>query len=173
MQMPTKIRVVLALLPLSFVLPTPHLYVNLTESMPRGVYRKTNESLTRDVIVVECLPLELAQFGRARGYLHEGNCPGHAIPILKKVVGVPGDNIEIGDGYLAINGVLLLDGFLLKQDASGRELPHLEPQTITLAADEYFLLASHPRSWDSRYTGSVQRAQIIATVRPLLTEQGD
>ena len=161
---------VVAVMPFAFVIPTPRLYVSLTESMPRGIYRRDPQPLVPGVIVVECLPLALAQFGKERGYLHEGNCPGHAISVLKRIVGVPGDVIELGDTYVAIDGTLRLDGFLVERDSQGREIPKVARQTFTLGVGEYFLLGTHPRSWDNRYTGLTKRENIIDTVVPVLTE---
>jgi len=159
-----------AVMPLAFVLPTPRLYISLTPSMPRGIYLSVPLALVPGVIVVECLPLELATFGKERGYLHDGNCPGHAISVLKRIVGVPGDTIELGDTYVAIDGTLRLDGFLVERDFKGREIPKVARQTFTLGAGEYFLLGTHPRSWDNRYTGLTYRENIIDTVVPVLTE---
>lgn len=171
MRTASKSLVLLAvLIPVGVVVPRPRFYINTTDSLPRGIYRETKERIDKGTLVVECLPQELAEFGRERGYLTIGNCPGHTVSVLKQVVGIPGSTIELADEYVAVDHKLIFISATLKTDREGREMPRVERRTFTLGPDEYFLLAPNPRSWDGRYTGETQRQNIQATVRPLLTE---
>lgn len=65
--------------------------LNLTESLPRGIYRTTGEAPRRGSIVVVCLPLDAAELARERGYLGPGSCPG-GVRGLGKVVLAMGDD---------------------------------------------------------------------------------
>lgn len=158
--------------PLVSFVPHPRIHINTTNSMPRGVYVETSEPLAKGVLVVECLPVEQAEFGKARGYLGRGNCPGNTVSLLKKIVGIPGSTVELADEYVAIDSELIFISATLPQDKEGREIPHVARGTFTLGPDEFFLMAAHPRSWDDRYKRQTDRANIRATVRPLLTEWG-
>lgn len=53
--------------------------LNLTASLPAGLYLVTPGSPTRGAIVMACLPLPVAAFARARGYVPRGSCPGDQV----------------------------------------------------------------------------------------------
>ena len=147
------------------------LHVNLTDSLPRGIYQETQEPITRGVLVMECLPSELATLGLQRGWLMRGSCTTGAMPVLKRVVAVAGDTVELGE-YLTINGQVILGTKTLFLDSQGREIPRATRGIYTLHEGEVFLLADYtPTSWDSRYYGAAKVTDIIATVKPLLTEE--
>ena len=59
--------------------------LNLTPSLPLGLYRLAPGPIERGALVATCLPLEMALEGRQRGYLSRGGCPGGASPVLKRV----------------------------------------------------------------------------------------
>jgi conjugative transfer signal peptidase TraF len=162
-----------ALVPVVTSTPRPRVHVNLTPSLPRGMYVETSEPLTKGVLVIECLPPELAAFAKERGYLGSGDCPGHVGSVLKRIEGLPGNRVELANEYVAINDRLILISQTLKKDAEGRELPRIARRSFVLGPDEYFLMADHSRSWDDRYKGPTARQNIRATVRPWLTESSD
>jgi signal peptidase I len=94
----------------------------------------------------------------------------------KRVVGLPGETIDIRPPYVLINGKELLDppmftqissceggysGYVNAKDMAleGIELP------FTLGPDEYFLLGDNsPESWDSRHFGPFPRKAIVGKV---------
>ena len=152
----------------------PAVRINTTDSLPRGLYRVTQEPLSRGVLVEECLPLELAKLARERDYLPKGSCAGDVGTILKQVVGLPGETVEIGQSYVAVNGRLILNTATRDKDAKGRAIPAVDRGTFTLQEGEIFLLATNSeRSWDGRYMGATKVADVIATLRPLWTERGN
>lgn len=147
-------------------------HINLTDSLPRGVYKETTEPLTRGVLAVECLPQEWAELGLQRGWIHTGSCSNGTMPVLKQVVAVPGDTVHLTGSYVAINGEILLGTATLHLDSQGRWIPAVARGEYVLKADEYLLLADNiPNSWDGRYTGPAKRADIIATAKPIWTEE--
>ena len=71
--------------------------------------------------------------------------------IGKLVAGLPGDTVEIRDGNLFINGVLLGDtAYGAKRLNKPRN--HWDTRYV-LGADEIFVYGSEERSYDSRYWG--------------------
>jgi len=151
-----------------------HLRVNLTDSLPRGIYRETSEEIRRGSYVAECLPDDLARFAVRRGWLGKGSCANGTNPILKQVVAIAGDEVTIDNAYVAVNGMVLLRTASLKLDSQGRWIPAIPRGTFTLKAGEVFLLATNiPNSWDSRYTGPARRENIIATARPVWIEEAE
>lgn len=76
---------------------------------------------------------------------------------IKRIVGLPGETIEIKDGKLFINGALIEEPYL-DPDYAGQDSM---PAPVTIAPDNYFVLGDNRRnSSDSRYWGTVPRKLI-------------
>ncbi len=148
------------------------LRLNLSDSLPRGVYQETHERIHRGTLVAECLPPALAAFGTQRGWLGKGYCSTGTPPILKEVVAVAGDTVEVRDEFVAVNGSKIPCSATQKIDSQGREVPAIARGIYEIKPGEVFLLATNiPNSWDSRYTGPARVADIITTARPVWTER--
>lgn len=72
-----------------------------------------------------------------------------AKPILKRVVGTPGDEVQFADGVLYVNGAAEEpSGYA----TAGKTLPYESPVQVLLGEDEYFLLGDNrENSLDSRF----------------------
>lgn len=80
---------------------------------------------------------------------------------IKRVIGLPGETVEIKDNTIIIDGVKMLDEteYLLST------LPTSGNLKITLEDDEYFVLGDNrPYSFDSRRFGSLKEEYIIGRV---------
>lgn len=97
---------------------------NLTRSLPVGVYRSTTEPVTRGSIVHVCLPSEVAEFARARGYLGPGPCTGGVRPLGKMVLALEGDVVTMRPDAIRVNGVMVPRSATVPRDSRGRSLPH-------------------------------------------------
>ena len=79
--------------------------------------------------------------------------------IIKRVVGVPGDLLEIKDGVLYVNGVEEERGFETMED------PGILREPILLGKDEYFCLGDNRNhSSDSRVYGIFNSKQILGVI---------
>ena len=143
--------------------------LNLSASAPRGLYRTVAGAPTRGALVVACLPADVAAFGLARGYLGAGTCPGGAQPVLKRVVAIAGDTIDLDSAGTTVNRVRLVGQPMTDRDSSGRPLPHLlfGPHVVR-PGDVWLAGQSHTRSWDSRYFGPVPVVGVRGIARPIL-----
>ena len=148
----------IALLGVGFTrLNPPPLILNLSASLPRGLY------VVRHVPTVERGMLVLVQPDKAlehllvaRGYLPAG------APLLKPVVALGGDDVCVVDEEVSVNGTVLATT-VADVDSEGRPLPQWQ-DCKTLTAEEVFLLSTADvRSFDSRYFGPVTRQTIIGT----------
>jgi conjugal transfer pilin signal peptidase TrbI len=86
--------------------------------------------------------------------------------VIKQVVAVAGDEIEVKDGQVFINGVFKYGGF---QEAGlkGRPLESFNRKRV-LQDGEYFVYAWHSLSYDSRYWGTVKSHQIVGETHALM-----
>ncbi len=117
------------------------LRVNLTPSLPQGVYIVRPGTPGKGDLVAFCLEGEFADLARERRYLVAGSCPSGLRPLLKRIAGLPGD---------AIPG----DLFIRSADSLGRAMPSALPEGV-IPSGIALLLADHPGSFDSRYFGLV------------------
>lgn len=82
---------------------------------------------------------------------------------VKRVIGLPGETVQIKDGRIYINDVLLQE----KEDAALITSAGLAEHPVTLGGEEYFLLGDNrDSSEDSRFAniGNVKQDQIIGKV---------
>ena len=85
---------------------------------------------------------------------------------VQRIVGLPGDRIEMHDGVVTINGRLLDEPYVAE---SNRSRDSWGP--ITVAEGQYFLMGDNRRnSSDSRSWGLVRRDAIWARVTGLRVE---
>lgn len=75
--------------------------------------------------------------------------------IIKRIIGLPGETVEIKDGDVYINDILMPDDEYAYGDTSDYD-------KITLGNDEYFILGDNRLiSKDSRYFGAVKKDDIM------------
>lgn len=145
--------------------------LNLTSSLPKGLYWTTHSPLGQGSYVMFCPPMERA-FAEAasRHYFWPGNCPGGFRPLLKRVAGLPGDVVAVADDGVRLNGRLLPWSKPLVLDLGRRPLPRLAGKDFALQEDQLWVMSdTQPHSFDSRYFGPIERAWVRAVVRPIVT----
>jgi conjugative transfer signal peptidase TraF len=114
--------------------------LNLTPSLPQGIYKLSPGAPGKGDVVSFCLEGEFADLARERGYLQAGSCPSGLRPLLKTLAGLPGESVN--PETLLIRGT----------DSLGRPMPStLEAGIIPPGMG--FLLTEHPGGFDSRYFG--------------------
>src|SRR5579871_2534349 len=145
--------------------------ISTTDSAaPAGVYRIAGHSVRRGELVAACLPIPIARFGLARGYLRAGDCPGNAEPVDKIVGALPGDVLDIERNWVSVNGVRFPDSRTASHDSAGRPLAHVAFGRRRVASGQVWLFGFNDRrSWDSRYFGPVPFANIRGELRPVVT----
>jgi signal peptidase I len=90
--------------------------------------------------------------------------PESELRLIKRVVGLPGDRIEIRGGNVLINGERQDEPFAVHASPAMAGIGDRE--AITLAEDQFFMMGDNrDNSRDSRYFGPVTRGQMIG--RPL------
>ncbi len=141
---------------------------NFTPSMPRGIYRVTAAAPTRGDLVAFCLEGDAAALALARGYVRPGRCPSGAQPLVKRLIGLPGDSLIVSAAGLIVNGAALPASSIKEIDSHGRAMPPraLASGVIPLGLALVFSDAC-PGGFDGRYFGLVAFGS-LARVEPLV-----
>lgn len=132
--------------------------INLSASMPRGLYRvqRVIAPVTRGAIVI----------------VHVPGWSARVLPFMKPVAAISGDTVCRLDDTLWLHGASY--GRVYRR-SQGHEVPAWLPDgTCQVVPPGYLFLASHAdRSLDSRYFGPVAASSIRALATPLVTWAGE
>jgi signal peptidase I len=98
--------------------------------------------------------------------MHEklGSTTNHDVLFIFRVIGLPGETVEIRNGFVYINGSILQEPY--KTIQGGPDFP-----SITIPENEYFFLGDNrPDSWDSRFwdPATIKREDIYGKVAKIL-----
>lgn len=143
--------------------------INLTPSEPLGLWRISalNRVVSTGDRVFICPPqTPVMREARARGYLSFGTCPGGVAPLIKTVIAVPGQHVEIGAG-VTIDGHAIPFSDLAQRDGEGR--PMVPYSGGVVPAESVFLHSPFRSSYDSRYFGPLPVAGTLGLAQPVLT----
>jgi conjugative transfer signal peptidase TraF len=146
---------VLGVLVLAAVVSTRWVRLNLSPSVPVGVYRlaRLAPPLARGTLVV--LPVPVAVRPWRQGWA----------PLLKPVAAVAGDEVCVREGALVVRGASYGPVYV---EADGKPLPHLEGCQV-VPEGTVFLASAAPRSLDGRYWSMTPIADLTARALPLWT----
>lgn len=144
---------------------------NLSASIPVGLYWTSKSPISRGALVVACPPnTKLIKLARERTYIDGGNCPGGYGHLMKQVVAVGGDVVQITTTGVVVNGHAVPDSAPLIKDPDGRPMPSVSGSIYTLPSRELLLMGvGNPLSFDARYFGPVGRESIIDVITPVYT----
>ena len=119
---------------------------------------------TGDYIIVDQLSYELRE--PRRGEVVVFRYPKHkTIFFIKRIIGLPGETININNGTVTIKNSKHKDGFKINEPYI--EFPKYDNFTTTLKKDEYFVMGDNRNaSMDSRVWGPLKKNLI--TGRPLV-----
>jgi conjugative transfer signal peptidase TraF len=147
--------------------------INLTGSMPRGIYRLTSSAeVHRGDFVIVCLPDRLASFALQRGYLRAGSCRNGTQPLLKQVVAEKGDTVTLTTLRIQVNNETLPYSATVDIDLGQRPLPAALRGVYRLTHHQLWLYGvTSPQSWDSRYFGVIDSSYVMGAVKPLFKNQ--
>ncbi|HAT9660781.1 TPA: conjugative transfer signal peptidase TraF [Legionella pneumophila] len=143
--------------------------INLTESIPVGLYRITGTEPLKNAYVIFC-PDDRQSFRLAknRGYIDHGlYCNGYGY-LMKKVVAVSSDILSVTNEGVYVNQMLIPYSKPKLQDGMNRTLPQWQVMNYQLQEDEIMTMTSQSEwSFDGRYYGLVQTRQIKGMITPI------
>ena len=144
--------------------------INTTMSLPLGLYRSIDAPVARGAYVKFCPPPSAVfDEARRRGYIGAGFCPGGYQPMLKRVLAAEDDQVDVAAQGVHINGQLVALSAQMHADRGGRPMPRYVQHRV-LGASELMLMSDVSGvSFDSRYFGPLDRAQVRAVITPFFT----
>jgi conjugative transfer signal peptidase TraF len=133
--------------------------INISDSLPRGIFFLTAPTdLDReDLILFQHSTAD--SLAAIRGYVRGG------APLGKRIAALPGDQVSVGERVIVNgrNAAAPAPGL----DSRGRAMERFTYHG-TVPQGAVFVLGDTPDSFDSRYYGFVQKADITNTLQPLL-----
>jgi conjugative transfer signal peptidase TraF len=133
--------------------------VNESPSLPKGLYARVS-----DGDVARGATVAIPQPEQGRAYLSSLGMPSDVV-LIKRVAATGGDRVcSQRDRVSTPSGVRIV----LRRDRRGAALPRWSG-CRRLASHELFLLGDTAGSFDSRYFGPVDRAEVIGVYREVMT----
>ncbi len=130
--------------------------ISLTPSLPYYVFiiNKKNLDFKKDDLIVFKYPGEnIYSYKKDEQFVKIAAC-------------FPNDYLTVNDNYEYFCNSKNIGKAPLK-DGKGMELQHFIFNGI-IPENEYFVIGTHPKSWDSKYWGFVSKNQITGTAKGLL-----
>ena len=134
----------------------------------RDAKRGSDYILERGMLVLACLPDEVAKFAYERNYIASGKCKGGYAPVGKYIQAIPGDEVRFTSEGIFVNGSLLENSKPYAMDGECRPMPVIL-QDMVLPKDELVLLNNYAGSFDSRYYGPIPSRYVVGTLKPIWT----
>ena len=134
----------------------------------RDAKRGSDYSLVRGMLVLACLPDEVAKLAYERNYIASGKCKGGYAPVGKYIQAIPGDEVRFTSEGIFVNGSLLENSKPYAMDGECRPMPVIL-QDMVLPKDELVLLNNYAGSFDSRYYGPIPSRYVVGTLKPIWT----
>lgn len=145
--------------------------INVTASIPLGIYRSVREHPARGSVVLVCLPRVWAVFAIQRGILRKGECDTGTYGLGKVVLASYGDLIEVRAKGLIVNGRHIPCSAALERDSHGRRMPRYPEGGHVLKPGEIWLFSPYSSgSFDSRYFGPVSESSVRSVLQPIWTK---
>lgn len=144
--------------------PKPRFVWNASGSAPIGLYTvRSANGLAAGDLVVAYPPEELAAFLAERGYLSPG------IPLIKRVVAVPGQTVCRNELLVTVDGSPV--GAARDRDRKGRPLPVWQGCRVVAAGEVFLMNRDAPDSLDGRYFGTLPVDTVAGRAEPLWTQE--
>ncbi|WP_259665665.1 conjugative transfer signal peptidase TraF [Rhizobium binae] len=143
--------------------------INFTPSEPLGLWRIVKFDRPAGVgdLVFICPPqTPVMREARVRGYLRSGLCPGAVAPLIKTIIAVAEQRVDIGTS-VTVDGHPVRFSELALRDGQGRPMTPFGDGIVP--AGHVLLHSAFAGSYDSRYFGPVPASGILGLAREVLT----
>lgn len=148
---------------------TFNVLINFSDSIPYGVYVKSNTAIKTGDYVALCLDETNQKIGLDRKYLHKGNICDGSKPLMKEVIALPNENVTLTKDYIQVNNQPRIELPVLAHDYQKRILTAYPSGKYQNNC--YWLIGNNNKkySWDSRYWGCIPSNQILYKIKPIIS----
>ncbi|MCB8817645.1 signal peptidase I [Desulfosporosinus shakirovi] len=148
------VQILAAALILSFIVRT---FLLDNRIVPSGSMLPTIQ--LQDRLIVDKLLFKFSEIERGDIVVfHPTEKSGEKDDLVKRVIGLPGEEIQVKDGNVMVNGTALEESYLL-------EKPDYQYEPATVPADSYYVLGDNRRgSNDSHMWGFLPKQNITGKV---------
>lgn len=164
----TSIVLLISIALVIVVIPIIPLQLNTTSSVKKGIYyiKKSSDYHAGDYVVF-CLDDGKAKIAYKRKYIKRGSCPNGYEPLLKKIIGVPGDSVSFAKNIIKTP----LGNYyapILDTDSNNKPINFLNHDRNFTLKGFWMHGDNNIKSYDSRYFGQINKQQIQFIAKPLL-----
>lgn len=146
----------------AILFPTVGGRINISSSIPMGLYWKVDDSLyVGDYVLVNIK--KVVPIGFKRGYSHGLSTIG------KRIIALAGATVRVSPKGVYVNGHHISNSIPLIYDSKGRSMPRLDSVFILLKNQCFLMGENNPRSFDSRYFGPISIKYIKSSIIPVIT----
>lgn len=145
--------------------PAPRLVWNVTASAPTGLYAVTPDAApSAGDMVIARVPEAMRRMAAVRHYI-----PAN-VPLVKRVMGAPGDTVCASGPGVFVNGRHVADR--LAVDGRGRVMSWWSGCLPLRDGDYFLLMPGASASFDGRYFGITRRSDILGKAHLLWETTG-
>lgn len=118
-----------------------------------------------EYLIVDEISYRFKEFERGDVVVLKYTNKGESEFLIKRIIGLPGEEIVINNGRVLIKNEENSDGFYLEEDYLFENIETFGNIRENLSSDNYFILGDNrPNSLDSRYFGPIAKDQIVGRV---------
>lgn len=142
----------------------PRFVLNVSDSVPIGLYRlRPAGRLTVTELVAAQPPESTATF------LADGNYLPRNVPMLKRVLALPGQTVCREHLTITVNGIAM--GVARERDSRGRPLPVWQGCRVVADGEVFLMNWQSADSLDGRYFGLLPANAILGRAEPVWTDE--
>jgi signal peptidase I len=118
-----------------------------------------------EYLIVDEVSYRFKEFKRGDVIVLKYKDKGTSEFLIKRIVGLPNEEIVISNGKVLIKNEENPDGYYLEEDYLPENIETFGNIKETVGEDNYFILGDNrPNSLDSRYFGPILKGQIVGRV---------
>lgn len=155
---------------LVMLIKNKNLTYNKTPSFPIGYYSvDKNNKFTKGDLVQVCPPATTAFYINNHNFIEKGkNCSTGTIPLIKKIVAMAGDTVEVNSTGVFVNNIKLQKSRVIYTDANGKQMKPCWGKYQLKTGKIWIMSDYNDRSFDSRYFCEVPTENVIGRAKLLL-----
>lgn len=141
--------------------------INVSASMPLGIYHYRVIAPKRHDWVLVCIPQSLSDALNHHSRFQQCKKPLNGSILLKQLIALPGDKIEIQEDKITVNGKT----WQTPRQVKANQLLHQDhwPSIGNTTTQSFWVAGIHDylNAFDSRYFGGLPEHAIVAVAKPI------